>query len=818
MHDLLSDLRLAVRTCLKQPLPTLVIILSLGLGIGGTTAIYSFGRALLFTGDPLPDVVRVYSAGTDDAYGDTSAPDYLDVQAEVDAFESTALFRLGGAELRDGDSQRRLLVELVADDYFGITRLTPSLGRLPGPSETALHGAEPVVVLSHDLWRSQFGSDPDIEGRVLRIDGRPFTVVGVGPEGYSSRLMGLRIDAWLPLGVDGGFYNVGAGGLADRSEREYRVLGRLYEGDSPAHARAQLALLADRLRGEHPEAWTDSEGTAGRFTVLADDGSRVPPQGRAPLAVILGLVGVACGLVLLIACSNAAGLALARGQRRRREMAVRLSVGASRTRLVRMLLVESAIPALAAAAIGVAVSRLLTGLLRAPTLPIDVPLGWQVAQDGKVLLFALAVGFVATLLFGLAPALEGARTDLVVSLKGDAEGGSGRGMTLRRVLIVGQVALAVIFVVTSLVMWRGAGRLDTPDLGFDVDRLALMSRGLTKGELAGDGKQAALETLRDRLLARPEIDAVEFASSAESTFLSEEGERKVEVGDRESEPVTSNAVTETYFETFGISLVRGTAFDEHPGRRDIAVVNQAFARRFAAELGPDVLGRRFRLYDPRSGRADLRGVEIVGVAADGAYIDAADLDRPYVWTPFDADAQPWAIVTVRGSESAETALQALREVSPLSEGELSLVAPRTYQSMVEAKGAAVTAASRWVGGIGALGLLLALMGIYGLVSYIVGLRRRELAIRQALGATPRRLVLGVAGGGMRLAAVGFAVGLGPALLLAWALGDIAPGTRPFDVVALLTSALIVAAATLWASAWPARRIATGVPGQGVSDR
>lgn len=806
MRDLFSDLRLALRGCLKQPFSTLVIVLSLGLGIGATTAVYSFGRALHFTGEALPDVVRVYTSSAADAYGDSSAPDYLDVQHSVDAFDVTALFRLGGVELRQGDTSRRLLVELVADDYFTITRLTPSLGRLPGPSETALHGAEPVAVLGHELWQSEFGGDPDVLGRVVRIDGRPFTVVGVGPEGYASRLMGLRVDAWLPLGVDGGIYNVGTGGLGDRTEREYRMLGRLDDGATPARARAQLEVLAERLRTEQPAAWIDSRGEARRFTSFEDDGSRLPPSARQPLAVLFGLIGTACGLVLLIACSNAAGLALARGQRRRREMAVRLSVGASRLRLVRMLLVESAVPALAAAAVGVAVARILTGFLQRPSLPIDVPLGWSVAQDGNVLFFALAVGIVSTLAFGLAPALQGARTDLVESLKGDAAGGSGRGLWLRRALIVGQVAMAVIFVVTSGVMIRGASTVDRGELGFDVDGMALMTRSLVKGELAGDGAEAALDALQRRLRARPEIRSAEISSTAEGTFLSDEAEQLVTVGEREPEPVAFNAVSGTYLDTLGIALIRGEGLDSQPGRHDIAVVNQAFVEHFSGGPGETSLGQRFKLTDPQGGLDDIRGFEIVGVTADGTYSAAADTSEPYFWIRFRAQDHKWAVLTVRSSD-AEAAVQVLREESPLSEGEISLVAPRTYQSLVEARTAAVRAASHWVAGVGALGLMLALMGIYGLVSFVVGLRRRELAIRQALGATPGRLVFGVAAQGLRLAAVGFVLGLVPALLLVRVMGDVAPGAPTLDVAVLVGSALIVGTATLWASAWPARGVA-----------
>ena len=820
MRDLLSDLRLAVRTFLKHPMPMIVVVLSLGLGIGGTTAIYSFSRALLFGSEPLPDVVRVYTAAASDpskAFGDVSAPDYADVRADVGSLESTALFRVAGVELRSEDVRKRMLVELVADDFFGITRLVPTIGRLPSAQETSLRGAAPVVVLSHDLWHGEFGADPDIVGRSLRIDGKVFTVVGVGPKGYSSRLMGFQIDAWLPAGIDGGIANIGADGLENRAQRKYGVLARLRDGATPSRARAQLDLLSQRLGREHPGEWVDVDGGVRGFSLLEDDGSRVPPEARSPILAMLGLIALACGLVLLIACSNAAGLALALGQRRRREMAVRLSMGASRPRLVRMLLMESAVPAMAAAGLGVLVARVLTGILRQPILPLDMPLVWHVSQDGGVLLFALTLGLVSTIVLGLAPALEGARTDLVTSLKGEATGGSGRGMWLRRALIVGQVALAVVFVVVAAAMTRSAGRLDSSDLGFDTDRLALMSRGLVQGELAGEGKLEALEALRQELLARPEIDAAAFSVSAESTFLAGAFDLKVAIGDREPELVLYNGVSGSYLETLGIPLQRGESFEAHSGRTDIIVVNQSFARHFASELGEGVVGERLRLINPDGGKDDVRRVEIVGVAADGAYLNPAQRDLPYFWMPFEAEER-FAVVIVRGSEGAEPALQALREESKLAEGELPLISPRTYRSYVEAQTSTVTTASRWLAGIGVLGMLLALMGIYGLVSYIVSLRSRELAIRQAIGASPRQLVLAVAAGGVRLAAVGFVLGLLPALLLAANLGDLVPGIRALDPPALLVSGIVVGLATTWASAWPARKVVSGIPGQELRGR
>ncbi|MEM7349813.1 MAG: ABC transporter permease [Acidobacteriota bacterium] len=821
MSDLKNDLRLAFRTCLKQPLPTLLIVLSLGIGIGGSIAMYASARSLFYGNDPLQGVVRIYTSQGEDIYGDTSAPDYLDLAEDVAAFDQTALFRIGSVALQRGEDRRPLIVEMVADDYFPITGLQPTLGRLPAGDEVPLHGASQLIVLGHELWATEFGSDPDIVGRSLRVDGRPFTVVGVGPEGYSSRLLGLRIDAWVPIGVEGGLYVVSPGSLADRKERQYRTLAALRSGASPAQARAQMENLGGRLLAEYPEAWKAEAGPDRRFVAEVDDGSRLPPQGRTGAMAMFGLLGIICALVLLVGCSNAAGLALARGQRRRREMAVRLSIGASRFRLIRMLLIESAIPAVAAGAVGLAVARVLTGLLRAPELPIDLPMGFEVEQDGWVLLMALALSAVSTLAFGLLPALESARTDLVLSLKGDAAGGSGRGLVLRRVLIVAQVALAVIFVVVAATLTRASSQLQVADPGFDVDRLAVMSRRVTDGQIAGVEASVALREMQDILASRSEIESVAVASGAEGTFLVDDEGHQVLTGDASSsangevELVPFNSVSDEYLEVLGIPVLQGQSLAHRGGRDDVAVINRAFAERYWPGESP--LGQGFRVRNPETPEATADWLEVVGVAADGPYVQAGETNAPYFWRPFDPGEHGFALIMARGTGTAEGALQVLRQDVQLAEGEVALVAPRTYRSMADAQMAMVRMASQWVGGVGALGLFLAVVGIYGLVSFIVGLRRRELAIRQALGATARQIVLGVAGGGLRLSVIGFFAGLLPALLLARGLADLNPGIGPFDPVVILGSALLVGVATFWASAWPARRAAVAAPGLRIND-
>ncbi len=821
MDDLRSDLRLAFRTCIQQPLPTLLIVLSLGIGIGGSIAIVASGKSLFFGAEPLQDVVRIYTTKGEDSYGDTSAPDYEDLSHDVEAFAQTALFRIGSVALHRGEDRHPLMVELVAGDYFAITQLQPTLGRLPAGDEIPLRGADRLIVLGFDLWATEFGSDPTIVGRSLRVDGKPFTVVGVGPEGYASRLLGLRVDGWVPIGIEGGIYNVTSIGLADRRQRQYRTLAALRPGTPLTQARAQMENLADRLSAEHPDAWKAETGPARRFVAEADNGSRLPPQGRPPMIALFGFLGLICGLVLLVGCSNAAGLALARGQRRRREMAVRLSIGASRSRLVRMLLIESAIPAAAAGAVGMAVARVLTGLLRAPELPIDIPLGLEVTQDGSTLWVALGLSAASTVFFGLIPALEGARTDLVQSLKGDAAGGSGRGLLMRRVLISAQVALAVIFVVTAASLTQAAGRLEVADLGFDVDRLAVMSRRLSDGQLAGTAAPMALREMQETLAARPGVQGVAFASGAEGTFLADDLGHRVTAGngaptiDSEAEFVPFNAVSDEYFEVMGIPVQQGQSLARRAGREDVAVVNRAFAERYWP--GENALGRGFHVRDPEAQEGPAAWLEVIGVAADGAYVQAGVTSLPYFWRPFDPAKERLALIMARGEAGAEAALQVLRRDVEVPDSEVTLVAPRTYRSMVDAQLATVRLTSRLIAGVGALGLFLAVVGIYGLVSFIVGLRRRELAIRQALGATHRQIVLGVARGGMRLSVVGFVVGLPLALLLSRGLTDLAPGVGALDPLVVLGSALLVGATTLWASAWPARRAAAKAPGLRLND-
>lgn len=813
MLDLRNDLRQAVRVCFRQPLPTLMVILSLGVGIGGSTALYSFGSTLLGGAEPLPGVVDVYTgedAGRLD--GRSSAPDYRDVAEHVDALASTAMFRIGSVELSNPGGERRpLLVELVAGDFFGISALRPARGRLPQAAELPLSGAEAIVVIGFDLWRQQLGADPDVVGSNLLINGRSYTVVGVGPEGYASRLMGLRVDAWLPIGIPGGIHTISEKSLADRSARDFQVLGQLRPEASLARARAQLHQLSGRLVAQYPDAWKTAEGKSLQFNVLADDGSRLPPEGRSAITALFGIVGLISGLVLLIACSNAAGLALARGESRRREMAVRLSMGASRFRIVRLLLLESAIPALAAGGLGLFFAHGLISLFERPALPIDLPIGFAVEQDGSTLLFALGLSLLATIVFGLAPALDSARSDLVSSLKADATGGSGRGLSLRRVLIAGQVALAVIFVVTAAVLVRGAYGLDLSSLGYRFERAAVMSRSVNRSELDADGRRALLEEMRQRLVARPEIAAAELSTNLEGSFMAGESVLKVSSKTGSSEggasgvEVAFNAVSDGYLKALGIHLLQGRGLESRAGAEDVAVVTRSFVERLWP--GESGVGRTFRAEDPERPNAPARVLEVIGVAGDGAYAQVGDTRAPFFWMPFDPERDRLLMVLAVGNQSADGALAALRDEVELLPGEVTLIAPRRYPELIEASVANARTTSHWLGVVGLLGLLLALVGIYGLVAYIVSLRHRELAIRQAMGATPRELVLTVARGGLTLAVVGFGVGLPLALLLASLIGKTLPGSAVFDPLAIIASAVLVGAATLWASVWPARRAA-----------
>jgi len=829
MPDLLGDLRYATRKLAKSPLVVVTTVLSLGLGIGVATTVFTLVNAMLLRssvgpGADLDHLTAVYtSQETGAANGPSSFPDYLEMQeyarqlGDDAAFEGLMAYRMGMVTLEGEDADERLLVEIVSGNYFDVLGVTVPLGRGFQLQETRLGAAEPVAVISHGLWRDHFESDPSVLGRVLQIDGVPFTVIGVAPDGLTGRMLSLDVAAWLPLGIPGGTYHATPTELADRDDRDYGVMGRLKEGATVEQAQAQMGLLAEALHEEYGSVWQDDGGQPLRLTVLSERDARVPPDARGGMYVLAAFMLLITGMILFIACSNVAGMFLARASQRGREMAIRLALGASRRRLVGMLLIESLILGLISGALGVALAYQAAKWLEVMPLPLDLALRFDFSLDHRVVMFAVFVSIATSVVFGLAPALEASKPSLVPSLK-TVTGAAGRRpgrFGLRNLLVIGQVAVSLVFLVSAGLMLRTLQITTATDIGIDPAGIASMTKSLPEEDYPGDAAADYFRRLEERLAALPEVDEVHTTLTAELSIIASVFQLQVEVDGNESPAgerrmIAYNAVTPGYMEMLGIGLLRGRTVSEsdRPGTPRVAVVNQAFADRYWSGIDP--IGQEFRIVGRRgAGNRDETvpgSVRVVGVVANGNYEGLESDDSPYVWLPIAHDYTPYRFIHVRGRSGVAAAVELLRREVPLGPGEVSLIQPTPYEELIGFQFWVMGLASRAFGYCGAFALLLAAIGIYGIVSYAVSQRAHEMAVRRALGAVPRQVVNLVLRDGMFLAGFGLAGGLVLTLPVAALLASEFSDLSALDPFAVGGSVAVLLTVALVATLIPARRV------------
>lgn len=828
VSDSVRDLGLAIRTLRRSPLVVLTTVISLAIGIGASTSVFTLANAFLFRGSTgLTDTERLLAVYTSDErgnlYRETSFPDYETLVEEADAFEGVTAYRAGFVTLTEVERSERMLVEIVSGNYFEVLGIRVAPGRPFLEEETRLGSAEPVIVIGHELWMERFGGDPGAVGRTLRLDGRDFTIIGVAPEKLLGRTFRLKVDGWVPVGIPGGTYHATPQEIADRRDRDYGVMARLRVGVTRAQAEGQLAVLADRLREEYPEAWVDDRGDPRRFSLLREAESQLPPDGRAALASAFAAFLGGTLLILLLACSNVASLFLARAHGRRREMAVRLSLGAGRGRLMRLLLSESLVLGLAGGAVGVLLAWSASGFMDSLPLPTDVPIAFDLGLDWRVVGFALGVSLLAAMVFGMAPALQGSRSDVVPSLKSEAgtEGGKPGRMGLRSFLVTAQIAGSLTLLVAAGLFLRSLQATASVDLGLNPVGIALVSKDLDPEIGPEEGTRYFLD-LADRLAASPEIEDVQFGRVAEASVWGSSAYAKIQPEGWESEggesPVVAfNSVTPGYLEMLEIAILRGRGFTaaDVPGAPHVAVVNESFVRRYFAE-GP-VLGARFtvleeRDFDTPTG-APSRVLEVVGVVRDLEPMEPGAAPAPFFWTAFRQDYSPRAVIHAKGRGGAEPLVPILRREVASEAGEVALIAPTTYAELVRLRTLLPRVASRLLGIAGLFALALAVVGIYGLVSFTVSQRSREMAIRQAMGARSDQVVGAVVRRGLLLAAVGIGVGLVVVVPGALLLRSTLHGITPLDPLALGGGVGVLLLAALVASWLPARRVSRVRPMQ-----
>ena len=799
MDELRQDVKYALRSIRKAPGYAGLVVLTLAFGIAANTTIFSLMNPYLFR--PLPyehseELLQVNQVdpvtGWDMAR--FSYPQYLDWKERSRSFDDVGAYVYGSANVTGDEGPEQLQTSAVTANMFDVLGARPALGRTFLPEEGA-PGAEPVVILDHGLWERRYGGDPGIVGRAISLDGRHHTVVGVMPPDFVFPFGGVRL--WTPTQE---------ASTADRSRLPYQLVGRLADGRSLEDARAELAGIQAELSATYP----DVDGRMAGVTVkpIREALNFAWNELNLLFHVLLGAVG----FVLLIACANVASLTLARASGRLREVSVRSALGAPSRRIVRQLFTESMALAMAGGVLGIMLAYVATGLLN-PVIPEDLFKVGSISVDGTVLAFSLIVTLATPLVFGLVPALNAARLDLVSGLKEGAKGSGGRGSTRgRQVLVVAQVALAVVLITGAGLMLRSFSSVQTLDLGFEADRVATVEVRLpAEAYPTPEEQQLFREEAVATAAALPTVtsaSAVQWLPLNHETISLQLVPASMAGTPGEEWPLsTFNRVSPGYFGTMGIELLAGRDFStlDHADAGPVVVVNRTLARRYwpdGAAVGQTVLAG-----DPE----DPTRYAVVGVVED---VHHADLD------PANIGAQvylPTAGAAVRRFFLVAETPGDPGDAVPELRAAMASVAPdlpvliRPMQEVVAENQLQWSVSSLFLGIFGVGALLLATLGIYGLISYSVAQRQREMAVRMALGASDGEIRRRVVGDGVKLTSIGLLVGLAVALGLGRVLTAALYGVDAADPATLGSVLGLFLAVAALASLVPAAKASRASP-------
>lgn len=807
---LASDVWYGVRGAARSPAFALTTVASLALGIAASSTVFSVADALLAPAAGVADSRRVVDIGRGNAgsgFDNMSHPAFEYLREHATSFAGMASMEFGGRpmSLTMAGSSERVFGNLVSANFFDVLGTRTSLGRFFRPDEDAVPGERPVVVLTHRFWTRRLGADPHVLDRPLRLNNREFAVVGVAEPGFEGVTLS-GTDLWVPMAMV-----AEARGLASAQQLTevrgamHMGVGRLAPGVARAEAQAELNTLLDQFKAANPEANQ-------RHTITILPTSRVPGPMRTPFLVFIAVLFALTGALLAIACSNVAGMLLARASARRREMATRLAIGASRGRLIAQLLTETGVLFVAGGLLAVPLTLVCVRLMNASLPAIPIALNLAVEVNGRVVAFALAASLLTAIAFGLAPARHALASNLAPLLHGAAATADLRRLRLRHALVVAQVALSLMLVVTAGLFVRTLQQAARTDPGFTTANVVLANVDLALSGYRGPAAAALVGRYQQRIAA---LDGVESVAAARIIPLqgSGFGLGRIRVpgllGPSGDDTVDAdwNVVSPEYFDTVKMRLVegRGLSDRDEAGSTPVAVVNESFAR--AAWPGRPAVGQSFLHRD----RDDHEvAVEVVGVAVDAKYRYINDAPAPFVFVPMAQ--HPVGDVTFfvrhRPERSPEGDLRAaMAQVEPS-------VPAMFVQSFDDAVAIGLTPQrlTAWIAGlVGALGAGLAALGLYGLMAFIVTQRTRELAIRMALGASVHEVRTMVGRQAARLAVAGVVLGAVLAAGIGTLLRGLLVGVAAVDPVSYGSAALLFAA-VLTAACWgPATRAATTNP-------
>jgi putative ABC transport system permease protein len=809
LEDLWQDLRYGARVLRKSPGFTIVAVLTLALGIGANATIFSLANALLLRPLPVAEpgrVMSLYAVMPDGSRsGRFSWPDYVDFREQNDVFsgltaQMQTIFTLGG-----GEQSELIFGEVATGNYFSLLGVGPALGRTLA-EEDDRDGAPRVAVIGYDAWQRRFGGDPSVIGRDIRLNGELFTIIGVVRRGYTGTRIVPAVEAWIPLSQSGA--GLGPDWRANRARPLLQIVGRLKPGVGSEQAQAAMTALAQRLAGYYRDTDRPTAVTLER-TSLAE-GSR-----RTMISAFLAILLALTGMVLLVACANVANLMLVRAVGRQHEMAVRRALGASRWRLMRQLATEGFMLALLGGFAGVMLSIYAASLLQNFNPLPSFPLKFDLGVDWRVIAFSLTVSLLTGVLLSLAPAILSTKPDLVPALKEDSRGGTSgpRRAWLRNTLAIAQTALSLVLLVSAGLMLQTLKKMEATSPGFDPNNVIAMDFDLSLKGLAEEQGRRHLRTILSRVAALSGVESASLSSRApldiSTPTLGAHIEGHHPPAGRDSIPLSYYRITPGFFRTMAIPVVAGRDFDDRDDEKSpgVAIINETMARRYWP--GQEPVGKHFRLARPaRPGPDDTsfrEEVEIVGVAKDSKYRTLGEEQTPFVYLPFWQNYSDGTAMLVRSKLPPGQLLREIRGELVRVDGEPQGFFPRTMHEHMAVVIVPVRIAATLFAISGAVAMLLASVGLYGVVSYSGRQRTQEMGIRIALGAQPRDILVLMLGQGLRLSLIGVVVGLAASLALARFLSNLLFGVGPNDPVTFAAATVLLTAVTLVACYLPARR-------------
>jgi predicted permease len=820
LDDAKRDIVHALRLIRRNPLFALTAALSLAIGIGANTAIFTVANALLFR-DPVGVIeparlVDIGQARGDAGINPTSYPNYLDIRqqatllngvyamnmfphamslgvatnAAASAVSSATGVNAAGAEHVYGHS--------VTTNYFTVLGATPVAGRLFDANDSEQPGASPVVVLSHGLWTRRFNQNPTVIGQTIRLNGDPYTVVGVAPPGFQGTVM-LAADVWLPL-----TQTLRAAAFTERSGAGLMVGARLKPGVTMAQAATEVEAIGQALSRTYP---TDTSAPRGLRMV----GSSRSPGNGGLLAAFFSFLMIIVSLVLIVACANVAAILLARSTARRREVAVRLAIGAGRGRLVRQLLTETLILFAIGGAAGLLLARVLIATF-VPMLPaLPFPISVTLALDARVIAFTVGLSLIAALLSGLAPALQASKADVIGSLNSDNQGPS-RPARLRHTFVVAQVAFSLLLVVIAGLFVRALQQAGSMDPGYDARGVELVTIDPGMAHYTSVSGPRFVRDLLTRVRQLPNVEQATLAKLVPGGFeayrlggVTVPGFAPAD-GQRVFLP-SWNIVEPGYFSTLRIPLIAGRDFNDNDiaGTQPVIILGEAVARRFWRDRPQEAVGKYVSI---DAGKVLPSTMLVVGVSRDIRSSSLVDgLERSLVYIPLQQNyaAAPSAVIIAMRVANGQHVADPIRKLVASMDPNLPIISAQT-QDEATALGLVLQRIFVSVSGtLGSIGMLLAAIGIYGVTAYTVARRSREIGIRIALGARRSDIARMVVAQGMWLAGIGSAIGLGLAALASQAIAGYLFGIPPLDPVTYISAAVLFATVAIAASYMPARR-------------